>query len=279
MTKAELKTHLREIVQQNYEVTKARAGQLLPEMLQHIGNPDPELRDTFICFTLATWISRNVFGSSELRTLLQTTLDENHLFYYIGEENTDSVFTRAFSVLLVPPILGIHRKQSFLSDKDIQNVWQTLKSYPSSEQDIRGYVRGKGWAHAVAHTADALDVLALCDETTKETLREMLTLITNVASTERSVYTHGEDERLSFAVVSIFKRSELTSEEKVTWLQSFTSEVQKAGPMPDPEGYQKFINIKHFLRTLYFELLHSDLAEKQHYLETHQNLLHAYSQL
>lgn len=260
-------------------MTRAEAQQLLPEMLQHIGNPDPELRDTLVYFTLATWISRGVFDLGELQTLLHTVLDKEHLFYHIGEEDTDNVFTRSFSVLLIPPILGMHCKKTFLSSDEIHYVWQQMKNYLSSEQDLRGYVQGKGWAHAVAHTADALNELALCSETTKQMLLEILGLITKVASTEKSVYTHGEDERLSFAVVNILKHSELTIEEKVEWLESFTSQVQQAGSMPDPEGYQKFINVKHFLRTLYFYILQSDLLDKEVLLEKLQTLLKQFSEL
>ena len=257
-----LREKLRGIVQQNYEVTRAEAQHLFSDMLHHIGNPDPELRDTLIYAMLATWITRDTFTSEELKTLLKNVLDDEHLFYMIGEENTDSVFTRSFSVLLIPPILDTHRKKAFLSSDEIYHVWQKLKNYLLSEQDLCGYVRGKGWAHAVAHTADAINELALCPETTKEMLLEMLEIITRVASTEKSVYTHGEDERLSFAVVTILKCNKLTTMEEMAWLESFRSQVQQAGPMPDPEGYQKFINIKHFLRTLYFCIVHSDLVDK-----------------
>jgi Protein of unknown function (DUF2785) len=279
MTPEDLKEKLRGIVQQNYEVTRAEAQHLLPNMLHHLGNPDPELRDRFIYATLATWITQDTFNTDELKTLLQNVLNDKHLFYCIGEENTDSVFTRSFSVLLIPPLLGTHREKSFLSHEEVQNIWQKLKDYLLNEQDLRGYVRGKGWVHAVAHAADALDELALCSETTKETLTGILELTASVASTEKSVYTHGEDERLSFAVVNILKRSELTLEEKVGWLESFTSQVQQAGPMPDPEGYQKFINIKHFLRTLYFYVLQSDVDDKAMVLEKLQTLLKQFSEL
>jgi hypothetical protein len=70
MTEAELKIQLHEIIRQDYEVVKVRAQQLLPEMVEHIGNPNSELRGTLIYSTLTTCISRNVFDLSELRTLL-----------------------------------------------------------------------------------------------------------------------------------------------------------------------------------------------------------------
>jgi hypothetical protein len=110
-------------------------------------------------------------------------------------------------------------------------------------------------------------------------LTEMLGAITEVASTEKSVYICGEDERLAFTVINVFKRPELLTEEKVAWLETFTLEVQKALPMPDPEGYRKFINVKHFLRTLYFELLRAELDDKQKWLEKIQALLKNYSKL
>jgi hypothetical protein len=113
MNTEDLREKLRDIVQQNYEVTRAEARQLLPDMLHHIGSTDPELRDTLIYATLATWITQDTFTSDELKPLLQNVLNDKHLFYCIGEENTDSVFTRSFSVLLIPPLLGTHREKPF----------------------------------------------------------------------------------------------------------------------------------------------------------------------
>jgi hypothetical protein len=279
MTEEDLKEKLRGIVQKDYEVTREEAKQLLPEMLQHIGNPDPELRDTLIYFTLATWISRNVFDLSELQTLLHTVLNDEHLFYRIGEENTDSVFTRAFSALLVPPILSVHRQQPFLKPEILKSALQRVMLYLHSEKDLRGYVREKGWAHAVAHTADALDEFVQCTEIGRDELWGMLELIAEIVSTGRTVYTHGEDERLAFAVLNTFKRTELTELDKEGWLQWFTSLVYGAGETPDPEGYITFINIKHFLRTLYFYLLESDVSNKNLWNRQIQQQLNYYRKL
>ena len=35
-----------------------------------------------------------------------------------------------------------------------------VASWYLREQDVRGYVPGKGWAHAIAHGADAIGILA-----------------------------------------------------------------------------------------------------------------------
>jgi hypothetical protein len=279
METEQLKEKLQTIASQDYGATREDIQALVPVMLKFIGVPDSELRDKLIYSTLATWIYRGNFSSNELQELLQQVLDNEHLFYKLGEENTDSVFTRAFSVLLLPPVLWYHCQQPFLTSEILKGTLQKVMFYLYSEKDLRGYEREKGWAHAVAHTAGALGGFVECKEIGRDELIRILELITQVASTEKSVYTHGEDERLSFTVINIFRRSELKTEEKVAWLESFTLEVQKAGPMPDPEGYCKSINVKHFLRTLYFEFLRADLEDKQRYLETIQTLLKNYSEL
>jgi hypothetical protein len=166
-----------------------------------------------------------------------------------------------------------------LSSEILQSTLQKITNYLRLEKDLRGYVRGKGWAHAVAHTSDALDEFVQCNEIGRTDLIGILNLIAEVASTEKSVYTCGEDERLVFAVSNAFKREELTTTEKVAWLETFILQVQEAGPMPDPEGYQKFINIKHFLRTLYFYILQNDVPEKEVLLEKLQTLLKQFAEL
>jgi hypothetical protein len=274
-----LKERLQTIAQQDYQAEKTEVQELLPEMLRSIGSVNSELRDTLIYSTLATWISRGIFTPDELQMILQQALDDEHLFYKLGEENTDSVFTRAFSVLLIPPILWFHRQQPFLKSETLHDTLQKVLFYLYSEKDLRGFVLGNGWAHAVAHTADVLDEFVQCHELGRDELNGVLELIAEVASTEKSVYTHGEDERLSFAVVNAFKRAELNRTDKEAWLDWFTSFVYKAGETPDPEGYRSFINIKHFLRTLYFSLLQNDALDKDGELEKIQSLLQYYATL
>jgi hypothetical protein len=125
MQTEQLREKLRLIARQDYQTTKIEIDELLPSMLQFSGSPDSELRDKLIYSTLATWIYRGMFTPDELQMVLQQALDDEHLFYKLGEENTDSVFTRAFSVLLVPPILWCHRQQPFLSLETLKSIYFT----------------------------------------------------------------------------------------------------------------------------------------------------------
>ena len=160
-TETDLKDQLQSIAQNKFSVSPSiEPFELALKMVNHIGSPDSQLRDDLIYTAFATWILEyKLFNGEQLRQLLASVLDDKHMFYCIGEENTDSVFTRSFSVLLLPLILIANREERFLTDTHIQQIKTKLLQYLDGEKDLRGYVEGSGWAHAVAHVADTFDDL------------------------------------------------------------------------------------------------------------------------
>ena len=273
-----LKAKLREL---DALPTLAEAETYLSSMLTHIGTSDPELRDELIYRTFAHWISEGVFDTTTLQRILSIALDIKHLFLQVGARASDSVFTRTFSVLLVPLVLHYHQNYPFLRAEDLRHVKTALRRYLEQENDLRGYVSGKGWAHAVAHAADALDALAGCEALGREDLLELLGIVHTKVSEVRTVYTHGEDERLVNPVITILKRDSLSSEDLLTWLKAFETLAQEVGSLDLPEGYRGFINLKHYLRTLYFSVLQveDDLPQRDLVLSEVENLLKAFSEL
>jgi hypothetical protein len=137
------------------------------------------------------------------------------------------------------------------------------------ERDLRGFVVGKGWAHAAAHTADALAAVAACRESDASALHSLPEVTRDTASTILIHYTHGEDERLSRVALQAFSRDVLEENSVQVWLESFRERVQYVVEHPLPEGYWGFLNLKHFLRALYFsvkrapEISHQDLILEQ----------------
>ncbi len=70
-------------------------------MSGNIGPVDPELRVDLTYMVLANWIMDDVYDTDELKQLLNICLDDNHLHYKIGQTESDSVFTRTFSALIL----------------------------------------------------------------------------------------------------------------------------------------------------------------------------------
>ncbi|MEK5232760.1 DUF2785 domain-containing protein [Lysinibacillus sp. FSL K6-0232] len=127
---------------------------LLQQMLAHIGSTDAELRDHSIYRTFIDLLSDNLLSTQQLQYLFQTAISEDFLYLHIGENNTDSVFTRSFSALLVAGLLAKDAELLVLDDDDLQTFFKKIGRYLLVEQDTRGYVQDKGWAHSIAHGAD-----------------------------------------------------------------------------------------------------------------------------
>lgn len=236
--------------------------QRVQEMLPHVGAVDSELRDDLIYTCLATWMldERELFTEEQYKEILAVALDDMHLFYRLGEKDTDSVFTRTFSMLLLPLILIAHRRRPFLSRDELLHVKERVQSYLAQEQDFRGFVveGDKGWAHAVAHAADALDDLARCKEMNATDLRDILQVIREKVANPHLVYTFEEDERLAIPVIACLERKMLKEADVKEWLNSFVPLAKETEPFP--ASYRQALNVKMFLRSLYFRASRADTA-------------------
>ncbi|MFD0771827.1 DUF2785 domain-containing protein [Bacillus sp. CGMCC 1.60114] len=254
MDQYELKQELQQIKNNNYSVPEdVDAYPYAQWMLEYIGSSDAELRDDLIYSTLERWITGEVFRQKELRGLLLQALSPDYLFYKIGEKGTDSVFKRAFSILIPPLIVSIHEKEPFLSEEQLYSVAEQVLEYVYLEKDVRGYVEGKGWAHSTAHVADALDALSRTIRN-REFSHAILAAVRHKVCLHDYLYINFEDERLVTAVMSLWNQNILAQEEWKNWLYSFT--IIEAAPAPQNDILVQ--NIRTFLRSLYFRALEKE---------------------
>lgn len=233
---------------------------LVPEMLANIGSTDPALRDDLIYETFARWIEGDQLSPGQLRELLDTCLDDSHVFYRIGAMEEDSVFTRTFSLLVVALIIDAHRRNQYLTAADLHEVKEKMIKYMATEKDVRGHVGEKGWAHATAHAADVLGELALCKELSdKQDLLDILNAISRKVVINNYIYINREDERMARAAVKVLGRKILEDQAIAMWLERF-GEIKKTDRHPEDDYLRN--NVKMFLRSLYFQLL-PDSAQAQ----------------
>ena len=80
----------------------------------------------------------------------------------LGEHGTDTVFRRSFSALVLAECIDARQRtrRRWLPDDKLLSWGDRLAAWLVRERDLRGFVPGKGWAHALAHGADALGALA-----------------------------------------------------------------------------------------------------------------------
>lgn len=224
-------------------------------LLANFASPDGELRDDLSYMVLANGlIDKGKLTLEQLEALLITCVDDQHLFYRIGEIGTDSVFMRSFSALAINTILYTDAKEPQLSRQLILSMKAALLRYAHEERDWRGYVDGKGWAHVMAHLADALDECAQNPSMTATDREEILETIRTLAMLPESL-CHEEDMRLATVVYHIIACKQLDEEIVSEWLK--TCLIRRG---PDIASWTSVTNMKNFLRSLYFRLFWDGVA-------------------
>ena len=236
---------------------------IISDMLRYIGHTDGELRDKLIYSTFCGWIDNGTLSVNQMKHILTTCLGEQCLFYCIGENNTDSVFTRSFSSLAIALAFAMHDEKPFLTIDELQNIKKTVLRYVCQEKDYRGYVDGKGWAHAIAHVADALANIAGCEIDgssclNSECLLEILQAVKALVCNKDYVYTAEEDERLVVVINSVCSNETLTHDDIISWIDSFNLADKKWWKGTVPDDFNLHVNRKHFMRSLYVNFLSCD---------------------
>lgn len=186
------------------------------------------------------------------------------LMFGIGDKQSDSVFARSFSALVLALIIEKDRELGFLSENQVLEVIEASLTYLILEQDIRGYVEGKGWAHSIAHGADLLaevvkhpyfkidlDLGTKCLEVIKECLFKL--------NPNQLPYIDGEEERLIFVLENLIKKgvTEVTIKQ---WIEELSAELSS---LLSKEGFslgyfRKRTSVINLLRSLYFRLIYKD---------------------
>lgn len=254
LTETQLKEKLQTLAKNEFRLSENDdLSELIPAMLGHVGSTDPDLRDGLIYSAFGTWTLRHsALSQQQLHELLPKVLSEQHMLYKLGEQGTDSVFRRSFSVLLLPLLLIANRSHPFIAASEVRQIKDKLLHYLRNEKDRRGFVEGKGWAHAVAHAADALDDLAQCPEMNQSDLTEILEVIRDVMCARETGHIHLEEERMITAVIAVLKRESLSGGEITRWVEGFSDPVLAV--TSGPERLVIRANVKNLLQSLFFRL-------------------------
>lgn len=259
------KAYWQAIVDAEYAVPANRSvAELTPELLSLLGSTDPYLRDKYAYPILATWISKGLYNLQETRAMALHLL--SNLSAGLGEQGTDTVFLRAFSALMLAEIVYQDNKRSFLNESDVRHILEQALAYYPAERDLRGYLPGPGWAHAVAHGADLFWVLSASRYLEAADLERILdALASKIAPPVAHVYLFNEEQRMVRAVLGILKRDLISPDYFQGWLdllthyegQTISIETFLDGEPPliaSEVSVSLLHNTRQFLSTLYLHL-------------------------
>jgi polyhydroxyalkanoate synthesis regulator phasin len=226
----------------------------IKSMITHIGSIDFELRDKLIYTSFFRLIIEDNQLESELLTELLDISLNDLLLKGIGENGTDTVFTRAFTTLLIALILYRDNEDSFLGQRSVDGVKDQLIMYINNEKDLRGFVSGKGWAHSVAHVADAVDELVKNPKISHEHYPVILQSLWKKMFVSDSVYIHDEDERMITPIIQLLNNG-LDVQEIKRLVDNITTELKTQKEQLDEEKYWFLVfNSKTFLKSFYLKI-------------------------
>jgi hypothetical protein len=224
---------------------------LTAELTTMLGSTDPVERDEFAYPILATWISEGVYD--DLLAGLGDGMTAG-LTQGLGQSGTDSVFRRSFSVLVLAECVERDNAELLLPPAKILDWGDRVTGWLVRERDVRGFVPDRGWAHAIAHGADALRVLAASPHFGLNELTVLLDVIADRVLMESATpLTSGEPDRLAVATMAVLRRRLVPLRIIEPWLARISAAATTA-MVPNRDPYLVTASPEAFLRALHIQV-------------------------
>jgi len=225
------------------------ADALAKELSSYLGSPDPELRDDLAYSIYARWAYRpNILSTSTL--LLLTDEWRANLKIGLGEQGTNSVLKRSFSALCLSIMAAREAKNPFMGGDRYHALVSEAIDYLQAERDLRGYDAQLHWIHATAHTADLLHALAESPLLTREEASGVLDAIASRLATAPEVYTQGEQDRLTAALMPALRRSDFDPNLFDRWLARIEDEDRDVWTATTVAALSRYQNHTYMLQAL-----------------------------
>lgn len=225
--------------------------ELTEDLTRMLGDTNPEIRDGIAFPAMATWIGEGVYD--DLLIGLGDGMCHG-LDVGLGERDTDTVFRRSFSALIITECID-RASSANLAGPDVVLRWgDRLMGWLAREQDLRGFVAGKGWAHAIAHGADALAALARYPYFGRIELTVVLDVIADrLLQPTDGFFICGEEDRLAHATMQVLRRELIGIDVLTPWVNRLAAGARPAGSI-DHNPFEVAGNVQAFLRSLYLQL-------------------------
>ncbi|EAC3108268.1 DUF2785 domain-containing protein [Listeria monocytogenes] len=237
--------------QNNYILPKDpdASNEIIDTMLSYLSSVDSELRDNIAYNIFFEWlVGQDNLTTDQKRRIYNYAVNKNNLLFKINIIDSDAVFQRSFLALIIALLLENNKVHNFLTDNEIRKTLNLLIELLEKEKNTHSFIEEKGWAHCIAHTADALDELIYQRTISEIDVKKIMTAITFFYKTNPNILTGEEDERLSNILITALFEQKINIEEVKNWLNSLSEAI----PNHLPEI--PLINIKQFTQTLLIKL-------------------------
>jgi hypothetical protein len=239
---------------------------LTSELLTQLGSTERAFREELVYPILDAWICRGYYSADDPGKMA-VQLSHN-LTKGLGEQGTDTVLLRSYSLLTLTSIIYEDGRQRWLEKGLVAQLLEEALVHLGAEKDLRGYDNEQGWLHVIAHSADYLFAFALHPLIEAHDLEHIMHAVAaKISEPVTHVYLYSEDERLTRTVMGVLQRDILPLTFFVEWLQQLIHLQGRTALDADFESGElmKIVrsetetcarhNIKQLLTSLYFQLL------------------------
>lgn len=206
--------------------------QELLDVMSGLRQTDPELRDKGVFFFISDALQANVFTDAQIVMMTRYLLQDSVLFSHIDETDNDGIFFRSFAVFILSMLNYANRNSEveLFSDDLHEMLIDNLATYIALEHDTRGFVEGKGWAHAFLHIANLLDELTHDDAVTRADKLFLLTVLIERIKRLETPLVMGENRRIDSYIVTLVNLNPLYEQyflkQLKQWRQEMTRRMQ-----------------------------------------------------
>lgn len=210
------------------------------EMVDCLASPDPDVRDGIAFEALTAWMRAGDFTPAQLRSL------RDALYGRLQAPDPEGVL-RPFAALVLSEVARTDRVAPWMDGTERAAMLAQATGYLRAVEDYRGFERGIGWRHGVAHGADWLLQLVLNPAVDGVQLQQVIDAVAVQAMpTDGHAYVFGEPERLARPLTYAARRDVLADTDWQAWLDGL---LARLGPRPEA-GDAGWLAQRHDLRAL-----------------------------
>ena len=233
-------------------------------LLDHIGDPNPEIRDELVFTSLARGIQEELFTKEQFQFIAEAISFDGGLEKEIDKSGFPTL-ERSFRALVYANLLSADGNEHSLFYKglktDIRNAMLSQGLYYlKKEKDTTGFSSQYGWVHAFAHGADLLTEVVCHPEFPKNRVHEVFDILGQLFKRISIRFTDDEDWRLARVIYEPILQGKLEQEQVASWIKTVDF------PIEEREDFYKFSNFRSCLLEVYVQLdqrnsLQDDLKE------------------
>lgn len=233
-------------------------------LLDHLGDPSPEIRDDLVFTSFARGIQEELFTQEQFYFIAEGISSDGGLDKEIDKVGL-STLERSFRALIYANLLSADANQQSIFYQglkaEIRNVLlnQGLH-YLEKEEDTTGFSSQYGWVHAFAHGADLLTEVVCHPDFPINRVHEVFDILGQLFKRISIRFIDDEEWRLARVLYEPILQGKVDQATLASWIKSLDF------PIEEREDFYKFSNFRSCLLEVYVQLdqrnsLQDDLKE------------------